>query len=656
MSSQSISIPKLQGSDDFPQWKRRMIAVLQDKDYDLVISYDQQTFHPISGKTLDPINSRIDMKAKGLIELNVSDSILPHITSELTANDYWIKLHDMFQSSSLSAVVCRLRNLVSCSQGGMAIQEYIGMVEQRARDLRGCGIEICDRLVCALVIANLDSRFSAVATALDSQDFESLPISKITSVLLNEESRQGQELTNFQPHAMISRRLRCRIHPQLSHTNDQCFTQHPHLRPKDWKPRQLKYSSDKQQEFSSYSCALSASTSFSSHSEWYFDSGCSSHMVSDISELSQFKKTSQGTSVQLGDDSIIPSAGVGECVLKLGEHKVKLNNVLLVPDLKKNLISPGEATKSGLAFLMSGDYLTVFDEKGFQPPSGHVIARVKRDSNNLYRLRFLESSSRANFASSPKAPISLSKWHLRLAHTNFDDIRRLETSGAIGKILDNGKTTLCEPCILGKLARKPFKSRDPNKPMSPGDLIVSDLMGPFPTPSTRGHRYFVTYIDYCTRFCTVALLKSKSEQECNLKRFITSFSNQHGIRIKNLQTDNGGEYCSSSLRLWLDEQGIHHRTTVPGDSESNGLAERMNRTLTDMALSMLAQANLPQIMFSHAIQTACHVFNRRPHSHLQNRISPFEALFKQVPDLHYLRVFGCTAYSHIHDHKRSKLD
>jgi hypothetical protein len=221
-------------------------------------------------------------------------------------------------------------------------------------------------------------------------------------------------------------------------------------------------------------------------------------------------------------------------------------------------------------------------------------------------------------------------------------------------VKETGDTpAVCEPCILGKMTRRPFKqSRTLAK--APGELIVSDLMGPFPIEAIGGYRYFVTYTDQFSRFCTVALLRLKSEQWHHLKIFEAKFCKQHQVSIKQFQSDNGGEYLSREARDWFQDKGIHHRRTVPGDSESNGLAERMNRTLTDMALSMLAHSKLPEKCFPWAILTATHIYNRRPHSSLANQATPFETLFKLKPNLHYLRIFGCVAYRHVHDHNRRK--
>ena len=132
---------------------------------------------------------------------------------------------------------------------------------------------------------------------------------------------------------------------------------------------------------------------------------------------------------------------------------------------------------------------------------------------------------------------------------------------------------------MGKMTRAPFKPSE-SMPEAPGVLIISDIMGHFPIMRIGGLRYFVTYTEVFSRFCLAALLRRKSEQFTHLKPFMSAFSTQHSFQIKNIQTE-----------------GIHHRRTVMGDSQSNGIAERLNCTLTDMTLSLLSQSGLSSKCF-----------------------------------------------------------
>lgn len=56
--------------------------------------------------------------------------------------------------------------------------------------------------------------------------------------------------------------------------------------------------------------------------------------------------------------------------------------------------------------------------------------------------------------------------------------------------------------------------------------------------------------------------------------------------VKSFRSDGGGEYVGHSLEIWLNSRGIIHESTTPYSSDSNGSAERINRTWLDMAWNM----------------------------------------------------------------------
>jgi hypothetical protein len=77
--------------------------------------------------------------------------------------------------------------------------------------------------------------------------------------------------------------------------------------------------------------------------EWYIDSGCSSHMTEDQGKFIILKR--KGSNVVFGDDSSTKIIGKG--VVDLGSKNVKAKNVLLVEDLKHNLLSVSKMCYQG---------------------------------------------------------------------------------------------------------------------------------------------------------------------------------------------------------------------------------------------------------------------------------------------------------------------
>ena len=72
------------------------------------------------------------------------------------------------------------------------------------------------------------------------------------------------------------------------------------------------------------------------------------------------------------------------------------------------------------------------------------------------------------------------------------------------------------------------------------------------TPSRGGKKYFITFIDDCTRFCYVYLFNSKDEAIDAFKQYKNEVENQLNLKIKMIQSDRGGEYESPFVEICLE--------------------------------------------------------------------------------------------------------
>ena len=99
-------------------------------------------------------------------------------------------------------------------------------------------------------------------------------------------------------------------------------------------------------------------------------------------------------------------------------------------------------------------------------------------------------------------------------------------------------------------------------------------------------KYFITFIDDCTRFFYVYLLSSKDEGIDSFKQYKNEVVNQLNMKIKMIRSDRGGEYESLFAEICL-EYGIIHQTTAPYTPQSNSVVERKNRTLKEMMNALM---------------------------------------------------------------------
>ena len=88
-------------------------------------------------------------------------------------------------------------------------------------------------------------------------------------------------------------------------------------------------------------------------------------------------------------------------------------------------------------------------------------------------------------------------WHARLGHVNYKSLKNLSNLRYIPK-LNLEEIRKCEICVKAKLAKNSFHSID--RSTEPLGLIHSDLCDLKFIPTKGGKKYFITFIDDCTRY------------------------------------------------------------------------------------------------------------------------------------------------------------
>ena len=116
--------------------------------------------------------------------------------------------------------------------------------------------------------------------------------------------------------------------------------------------------------------------------------------------------------------------------------------------------------------------------------------------------------------------------------------------------------SFCESCIEGKMQRKPFEPLKEVHSTRKLQCVHSDVCGPMPTESLEGKKCLVSFIDDYSRYCRVYLKRQKFEVFSKFKEFEALVTNDTGLTIGMLRTDNGGEYVSKELEDYLRSKGI----------------------------------------------------------------------------------------------------
>jgi hypothetical protein len=314
--------------------------------------------------------------------------------------------------------------------------------------------------------------------------------------------------------------------------------------------------------------------------EWWVDTGANVHVCADISMFTSYQ--ARGSSVMMGNGLHATVRGVGTVDLKFTSGKiVQLKNVLHVPSIKKNLVSGSRLMKDGFKLVFESNKV-VLSKYGTFVGKGYECEGT---------LRFSLEDFCDNVVNHVSTSVNETNvWHSRLCHVNFGCMTWLADMSLIPKFTFV-KGSKCHACVQAKQPRKPHKPAK-ERNLAPLELIHSDLCEMNGELTRGGKKYFMTLIDDSTRYCYVYLLKTKDEALDFFKIYKAEVENQLERKIKRVRSDRGGEYFSNEFNLFCAEHGIIHERTPPNSPQSNGIAERKNRTLTDLVNAMLDVSGL----------------------------------------------------------------
>ncbi|CAJ2638092.1 unnamed protein product [Trifolium pratense] len=187
---------------------------------------------------------------------------------------------------------------------------------------------------------------------------------------------------------------------------------------------------------------------------------------------------------------------------------------------------------------------------------------------------------------------------------------------------ENKPPTQNRGCMLGKHHRQPFPKGGAWRAKQVLELVHTDVCGPMNTLSHAKNRYFILFIDDFTRMTWVYFIRQKSEVFEIFKKFKAFVEKQSGRFVKVLRSDRGKEYTSNEFHKFCEDEGVERQLTVGYTPQQNGVSERKNQTVMEMAKSMLFE----------------------------------KAWSGRTPSVNHLKVFGCVCYAQIPKQKRTKLE
>ncbi|KAM1224599.1 hypothetical protein COP2_044628 [Malus domestica] len=381
--------------------------------------------------------------------------------------------------------------------------------------------------------------------------------------------------------------------------------------------------------------------------EWYINSG-SNHMTRNV-ELLVDVRTNIAGKVQMPTGDLVNVAGMGSLVIDTNKGRKYVREVMYLPGLKENLLSVGKMDEHGYFLVFGGGMCNVYDG----PSLECLVMKVKKKVNRCYPLALLSENQvvlKASVTHSTKI------WHRKLGHLHFSGLKQLQDKKMVHGLPQlDGYNGVCEGCQLGKQHREEFPRDQVQRATAPLELIHVDLCGPMKNDSIPGNKYFMLLIDDLTRMIWVYFLRYKSDAFNCFKKFKAMVELQSGFKIKCLRNDRGGEFKSSEFNLFYEKKGIQRQFTLAYTPQQNGVVERKNRTVIEMAKSMLHEKRMPYFPWAKAVHTSVYILNRCPTKALNN-ITPFEAYSGRKLGIAHLKIFDSLCYVHVPVEHRHKLE
>jgi transposase InsO family protein len=348
-----------------------------------------------------------------------------------------------------------------------------------------------------------------------------------------------------------------------------------------------------------------------------------------------FRDGNQGLVKGLGKIAISP------------DHSI--SNIFLVDSLDYNLIYVSQLCKMGYNCLFTNIGVTVFRR------SDDLIAFKGVLDGQLYLVNFNDNKAKLDTCLIAKTNIDW-LWHRRLAHVGMKNLHKLLKGEHILGLTNVHfeKDKVCSACQAGKQVRVHHPHKNIMTTNRPLELLHMDLFGPIAYISIDGSKYCLVIVDDYSRFTWVFFLQKKTQTQDTLKGFLRRAQNEFELRIKKIRSDNGTEFKNSQVEGFLKEEGIKHEFSSPYTPQQNGVVERKNRTLLDMARTMLDEYKTPDQFWAEAINTACYSINRLyPHRILKK--TSYELLTGKKANVSYFRVFGSKCFILIKRGRKSKF-
>jgi transposase InsO family protein len=136
-----------------------------------------------------------------------------------------------------------------------------------------------------------------------------------------------------------------------------------------------------------------------------------------------------------------------------------------------------------------------------------------------------------------------------------------------------------------------------------------DTVGPSRNRSMGGKWYVLVIVDDYSRYSWVFFLESKDKIFEHFRSLALRLNNKHLSCLKDIHIDNETEFRNDSFDEFCLEHRIDQQFFTPHVPQQNGVMERKNRTLIEIAKTMLDEHRTPRRFWADPISTTCYISN-----------------------------------------------
>ena len=342
--------------------------------------------------------------------------------------------------------------------------------------------------------------------------------------------------------------------------------------------------------------------------ELLLDTGATIHMVCDLKYFVDLKRLENPINVRgvFGDMKTISYTGSVLFRPHQGSQNIRLTNVAYSPESSNNVLSTPRARENGIwvKSLPKQDALALYNAK----TNALLVTAPYRKNHPILDGTLLEAPEQVaipdelayqTMSDTPEYLFAMSDE----SSEKESSLKEHRRNSHIGYHPD------CIPCMRSKIT-KTIAGPGSNNDHAPGEHVVTDLKSWNVCTDSR-IRYTVHFTDSASKYTKVYFLESKESAKTleKFKLFQAHLKRQTGKEIKTIRTDGGSEYLGA-FKNYIVQHGINFQNTQTNRPSMNGKAERMNRTINQLATTILASEDVPKAWWIHVVKYVVHTLNR----------------------------------------------